>query len=179
MEINILLIITIFLAIVKICDGYKKGMIKEIISLVTLCVLSTMVALIAAGLSSYHDGKYYNMIVAVILLALLGIVHHLLGIVFFSAKMISKLPIIHGLDKLFGIVFGLFEVILFLWTLYTLIMMLELGAIGQVILTYTEENSILTEIYRHNYLAGLVEQILPKLSFLPTIINEIGQKNRY
>ena len=78
LSINILLIIVIIAAIGKACDGYKKGMVKEIISLVSMLILCGVIALIAGGVSSYHDGKMVHVIVTVVLLGLLGIVHHLL-----------------------------------------------------------------------------------------------------
>ena len=170
MEINILLVAAAAAAIIKMIDGYKKGMIKEIMSLVSMVILCVVAALLANGVSSYHDGKIFNVIVMGALLAALGIVHHLLGLVFFSAKMLSKLPVVHFVDKLLGIVFGAFEIILVLWTIYTFIMMMDLGVIGQVVLAYTEESEILSWIYRHNYLAYGIERLLEEFSFIPLSI---------
>lgn len=167
MSINILLVIVVIAAAAKIFDGYKKGMVKQIISLVTMVILCGVAALLANGISSYHDGKMFHVIIAVVLLALLGLVHHLLGVVFFSAKLITKLPVVNFVNKLLGIIFGLFEVVLILWTVYTFAMMMDLGAIGQMILSYTEESSILAWLYRHNYLAYGIEQLLSKFSFVP------------
>ncbi len=160
MKINILLVVVLLFACFKMVDGYKKGMVKEIISLVSLIVLSAVVALLAKGFGSYQKGEIVQLVVAVILLALLGLVHHLLGVVFFSAKLISKLPVIHFVNKLLGIVFGLLEVILFLWTADMLVMMLELGVIGDMIVSYTEESEILSWLYRHNYLAYGIQNLL-------------------
>lgn len=36
---NILLIIVVILALLKLMDGFKKGMVKEIISLISMIVL--------------------------------------------------------------------------------------------------------------------------------------------
>ncbi len=164
---NFLFLLVILAAILKVIDGYKKGMVKEIISLVSLLVLSGVAALLAQGISSYNDGKIFNVIVAVVLLVLLGIAHNLLKLVFFSAKIVSKLPVVHFLDKLLGVVFGVFEVVLLLWTVYTLVMMLELGALEEVILSYTRENGLLAWLYRHNYLAYAIEKLLARFSFVP------------
>jgi len=164
---NFLFLLVILAAILKVIDGYKKGMVKEIISLVSLLVLSGVVALLAQGISSYNDGKIFNVIVAVVLLVLLGIAHNLLKLVFFSAKIVSKLPVVHFLDKLLGVVFGVFEVVLLLWTVYTLVMMLELGALEEIILSYTRENELLAWLYRYNYLAYAIEKLLAKFSFVP------------
>ncbi len=167
MSINILLIVMILFAAFKIVQGYKHGMVRELISLISLLVLCAVVALLANGISSYHDGKIFNVIVVVLLLAILGIAHHLLGVVFFSAKLISRLPVLHFADKLLGIVFGVLEAVLLLWTVYTLIMMMETGAIGQLILSFTQESRILSWLYGNNWLAYGIEHALDSFSFAP------------
>ena len=167
MKVNIMLIIVVIAVVYKIADGYKKGMTKEIISFVSLIVLCIVGALIAGGVNNYLDGKSFNVAVMVFLLALVGIIHHLLGVFFFSLKLVTKLPVIHFADKLLGIVFGALEVILILWTIYTLIMMMDMGMIGQVILSYTEDSKILAWFYEHNYLAYGIERIMEKFDFVP------------
>lgn len=176
LNLNLLLIIAGIVCVIKMADGYRKGMVREIISLVSLAVLSGVVALIAYGVSSYYDGKFYNTAVIVVLLGLLGVAHHLLRVVFFSAKMVTKLPVVHFGDKLLGVVFGIFEVVVALWILYTCIMMMDTGAIGQLILSYTEESPILLWVYQHNYLARWIERILDQFSFVPLdVINELSE----
>lgn len=164
MNINFLLIIVVILAIFKMADGYKKGVVKEIISLVSMAVLCAVAALIAGGISSYNDGKIFNAVAAVILLVVLIIAHQLLKMVFFSAKLVSNLPVIHFVNKLLGAVFGVFEVVLLLWTLYTLTMMMKLGAVGEIIVSFTQESRVLVWLYEHNYLAYVVELLMAKLS---------------
>ena len=160
---NILLIIVAVAALCKLIDGYKKGMVKEIISLVSMVVLCLVAGLIAFGAKNYMTGKVLGVVIAVVLLSLIGIVHHLLGLVFFSAKVIARLPVIHSVNKLLGAVFGVFEVVLILWTVYTFIMMGNLGNMGMVagiITEYTKESQILTWIYRHNLIAAGIEKII-------------------
>ncbi|MCM1190226.1 MAG: CvpA family protein [bacterium] len=169
MNINILLIAVIVAAVVKAVDGYKKGMVKEIVSLVSMAILCAVIALLAGGISSYHDGKIFHVVVTVLLLGVLGVVHHLLGLVFFSAKLLSKLPVVSFVNKFLGIVFGVVEVVLILWTVYTFVMMMNLGAIGQMILSYTQESEFLAFLYRHNYLAYGIERLLDKFQFIPLI----------
>lgn len=161
---NLLFIIVLILLIYNVVDGYKKGMVRQFISLVSLIVLCIVVALIGNGLQSYFEGNIVNVVIMVLLLCLVGIAHHLLGIVFFSAKMISKLPVVHWLDKLLGIAFGILETVLILWTIYTFTMMMDLGMIGQQILEYTAGNEILTWFYQHNYLAHWVEHFVSELA---------------
>lgn len=156
---NILLIIAAVLLLFNVVDGYKKGMVKSVISFVSLIILCIVVALIGNGLQSYFDGQVLNVVIMVLLLCVLGIAHHLLGIVFFSAKLISKLPIVHSVDKVLGVVVGILETVLIVWTIYTFTMMLDMGMIGTQIVEYTRENNVLTWFYEHNYLAYWVQKI--------------------
>ena len=165
---NLLFVIVLIVMFFNIVSGYKKGMVREIISLISLIVMCVVVALIGNGLNSYFDGEIANVIIAVLLICLVGIVHHLLGVVFFSAKVISRLPVVSWIDKLLGMLFGIVETILILWTIYAFIMMLDMGMIGQQILVYTRENQILTWLYENNYLAVWLERLNSEISFLPS-----------
>lgn len=150
---NLLAIIVLILLVVKVLEGYNRGAIKEIISFVSLIVLCAVAALIGKGLESYLHKEFVGVAVTILLLCVLGIAHHLLGLIFFSAKLISKLPVVHWLDKIMGMAVGALEVILLLWTVYTFIMYFGLGVIGQQILAYTQENSVLLWLYQYNFLA--------------------------
>ena len=161
---NILLLAVIAFTILKIADGYKKGMVKEIISFVSLVVMCVVVLLLGSGLHSYMEKEIVGVVIAVLLLVILGIAHHVLKLVFFSAKLISKLPIVHSVDKLLGMVVGVLEVVLILWTVYTFIMYFEMGMIGNLIIEYSRDSRILTWLYEHNMLAGVVEKALSNVA---------------
>lgn len=163
---NLLAIIVFIFLICKVVEGFKRGMVKEIISFISLIVLCVVVVLIGAGLQSYLEKEYVGVAAAVLLLAVLGIAHHLLGVVFFSAKMIVKLPIVHWVDKLLGMAVGVLETVLILWTIYAFIMSFGLGMIGQQILAYTQENAVLSWLYRYNYLAAWISSLSDKLTFI-------------
>lgn len=166
-NVNLLLIAVLILAVINVVMGYKKGMVKAVISLVSLVVLCVVGLLLANGISSYNAGKFFQVALVIILLVVIGVAHHLLGVVFFSAKLVAKLPVVHSIDKLLGIVFGILETVLILWTVYTFAMMMDLGMIGQLIRTCAGENSFLAWMYQHNYLAYGLEMFLSKFSFVP------------
>lgn len=156
---NWVLIIAIVLLIWRIADGYKKGMVKEILSFISLLVLCVAVVLIGNALNSYFDKEVIKTAVAVILLLVLIIVHRLLGLVIFPAKLIVKLPLVRSLDKLLGVIIGILETILIIWTVYALIMTFGLGMIGQQILIYVEESKVLLALFEYNYLAKILEPV--------------------
>ena len=161
---NILLLAVIVVTILKIMDGYKKVMVKEIISFVSLVVMCVVILLLGSGLRSYMEKEILGVAIAVLLLVILGIAHHALKLVFFSAKLISKLPIVHSADKILGMLVGALEVVLILWTIYTFIMYFEMGMIGNLMIEYSRDSKILTWLYEHNMLAGVVEKAISNIT---------------
>lgn len=158
MNINIVLIIMVIVLAAAVAGGYKNGFVRTVISLVSLIITCAVVSLIGYGVKSYFEGSIFNVVAMVLLLCLVGIVRHLLNVVFFSAKVISKLPVISYGDKLLGIVFGVLETAVVLWTIYILIMLLDIGVVGQMILDGTRDSGILSWMYEHNYLAYFLEK---------------------
>lgn len=160
---NWLLIIVALVLIWRIAEGIERGMVKEIISFVSLVVLCLTVVLIGTAVSKYLDKDIISVIVAIVLLLILCIVHRLLSIVFFSAKLIAKLPVIKSLDKVLGAVFGVLETLVLLWTLFSMIMAFGMGMLGQQILQYAADSKILSFIFRYNYLQVLVDFLAQKM----------------
>ena len=165
MEINLLLIALLLLSCFKLVRGYKNGIVKEVISLISLLLLCAVAGLVANGIQSYQKGRFLNVIVAVVLLVVLSIAHHLLSLVFFSAKLVSELPVIRYVNQLLGAVFGVCEGVLFLWLVYMLNDMLELGTTGETIRSFTEQSGLLTWLYENNWLAYGLQQLLALLPF--------------
>ena len=85
------------------------------------------------------------------------IAHRLLGLVFFSAKLISKLPVVHTADKLLGAIVGVVETALIIWLIFALTD--KMGMVGTIILENTQGNRILNFLYAHNYLQYFLTQI--------------------
>ncbi|MBD5461101.1 MAG: CvpA family protein [Lachnospiraceae bacterium] len=164
---NWLLIVFALVLLWRVVEGCKRGMVKEIISFVSLVVLCVAGALLGSALTNYFEQDVISMVVAIVLLLALCIAHRILSLFFFSAKLVSKLPVIHSLDKLLGIVIGALETVLLIWTVYTLLVTVDTGEIGEQILAYVQSSKILTFFYEHNMLAGLVEAVMDKIVMLP------------
>lgn len=164
---NWLVVIFLVLLVWRISAAYKRGMVKEIISFVSLLVLSLAVGLIGTAVLSYFEQDIVSLIIAVILLVVLCVANQIVSVFFFSAKALAKLPIISFANKVCGAFVGVLETILILWTLYTLLVTIDMGAIGQQILVWVQENPILTFLYEYNYLAKWIGVLSDKLSILP------------
>jgi len=93
----------------RICAGFKKGMVQEVISLIAMGVAGFCMVLILGAIGSYLDKEIGQLIQFIVVLIVVCLAYRLINILFTSLQLISKLPIIKGLDKLLGAVVGLAE----------------------------------------------------------------------
>ena len=93
----------------RMIAGFRKGMVQEVISLIAMVVAGVCVVLILGGIGSYLDREIGRVIQIVAVLFVVCLVYRLVHTLFTSLELISKLPIIKGLDKLLGIVVGFAE----------------------------------------------------------------------
>ncbi len=93
----------------RIYAGFKKGMVQEVISLIAMGVAGFCVMLILGAIGSYLDKEIGQLIQFIVVLIVVCLAYRLINILFTSLQLISKLPIIKGLDKLLGAVVGLAE----------------------------------------------------------------------
>ena len=161
---NYFLIAFLILMGILAIAGYSRGMVKEIISFVSLVFLSCVALLALMGITSYTKGRVIQLTAVVLLLAILGIVKIILETVFTSAKFIAGLPVVKWLDKVMGVAAGACESIVILWMLYAFVMYLDLGAIEYVLMEYVKGSKILTFFYEYNYLAYYLEPVFLILS---------------
>lgn len=138
--------------------------------LVSLIILCVTVALITNVMKSYQQGQIFNTILMVLMLTILGVVQFLLKPIFFSAKLVVKLPIVSWADKMLGILAGILETVLLLWTLDFFVMIMDMGAISAQILEWTRGNIVLKWFFENNYLALFLQAISQKVSFLPHLL---------
>ncbi len=103
------LIIIVLIFIWRIAAGFKKGMVHEIVSLIAMAVAGFCMLLIFAAVESYFNKEMGQLIQFVLVLLAVCIVYRLINTLFTSLQLISKLPIIKGLDKILGAVVGLAE----------------------------------------------------------------------
>lgn len=103
------LIIIVLIFIWRITAGFKKGMVREIISLVAMAAAGFCMLLILGAIESYINKEIGQLIQFVLVLIAVCLAYRLISILFTSFKLISKLPVIKGLDKLLGAVVGFVE----------------------------------------------------------------------
>lgn len=108
----IALIIIALIFIWRITTGFRKGMVQEIISLIAMVVAGVCIFLIMGAVGNYLNHEIGKMVQVIVVLFVVCIVYRLVHVLFTSLELISKLPIIKGLDKLLGALIGCVEAVL-------------------------------------------------------------------
>lgn len=108
----IALVIIALIFIWRITTGFRKGMVQEIISLIAMAVAGVCIFLIMGAVGNYLNHEIGKMVQVIVALFVVCIVYRLVHILFTSLELISKLPIIKGLDKLLGALIGCVEAVL-------------------------------------------------------------------
>lgn len=103
------LIVIALVFIWRIAAGFKKGMVQELISLIAMAAAGICVFLILGAVGSYLEKEIGQVIQIVVVLFAVCLAYRLVSILFVSLKLISKLPIVKGLDKIMGAAVGFVE----------------------------------------------------------------------
>jgi len=87
-----------------------------------------------------------------------------LRIVIIWLNLISRLPIIYGMNKIAGAALGLAEALVFVWVACLVLILFSATEIGKSILVQIHDSIWLTWLYDHNMLSylvvGLVKTVL-------------------
>lgn len=105
----IALIIIAIIFIWRITAGFRKGMVQEIISLIAMAIVGVCVILILGAIGSYLNQEIGKTIQMVVVLIVVCLIYRLVHVLFTSLELISKLPIVKGVDKLLGAAVGMAE----------------------------------------------------------------------
>lgn len=117
----IALIIIALIFIWRVATGFRKGMVQEIVSLIAMAVAGVCIFLILGAVGNYLNHEIGKMVQIIVVLFVVCLVYRLVHILFTSLKLISKLPVIKGVDKLLGALIGCAEAALIVGVLVYLL----------------------------------------------------------
>lgn len=150
MSINILWMIVVVSIVIGTIAGFKRGFVESTMRLVTSLLGIVVLVVLAKGVGNFLKGSYLNVLMALILLAVLRIFHRVGKLILDSCKLVSKLPMVHSLDKIAGMVLGLAEAVVFIWLAFILIGVMNPFGIQEMVMAQVYESSLLTLLYRTN-----------------------------
>lgn len=111
-------LISFLLAAWRMKKGFRNGMMKEIVNILSTAVSCVSIVLIFLTVSSVMAKTFSMLTVCVLGLIGIGIVFKLCKLIFAPVTAIVNISIINGLDKIAGAVLGLGEAIICSWFLY-------------------------------------------------------------
>ncbi|MCD8068253.1 MAG: CvpA family protein [Lachnospiraceae bacterium] len=156
---NALLVVVIIVAVWRTVVGFRRGMVKELISMVGLIFAAIVGFLAVNALQGYAQSNFFEVIVCVVLIAVVAVVHSVLKLVFFSAKVVSSLPVISTVNQLCGLIFGFLEAIVIYWILCYALVSLDMGMAGSYLREMIRENAVLYSLYQYNIIGALVDNL--------------------
>lgn len=145
------LVVVILFAVYLMCRGYKKGFTKQISEIIALAAAFFVLALLYMLFSSYQAGETVNVVYSIIFLVIFALIHGIVKFFLGSAKAISRLPIIHFLDKVLGIAAGAIKSLLIVWLLFMFCMEYNVGELTEYVRADIAKSTILKLIYQFNF----------------------------
>ncbi len=157
MSINILWIIVVVSMVIGSMTGFKRGLVEGIMRLVTSLLGIVVLVILAKGIGNFLQGSYVNVLIALILLAVLRIFHRIGKLVLDSCKLVSKLPVIHSLDKVTGLLLGLTEVVVFIWLVFLFVGVMNPFGLQEWFMAQVNQSVFLSILYKLNGLILLLQ----------------------
>ena len=160
---NILLIVLVLIMIWRIAMGMNRGGVRETIAFVNVIFAALVLGLVSMVINAYHAGNYIGIALFVIAIVAVSVIYSILKIVFFSAKVISKLPVVSSADKLLGLLIGVAETLIIYWAMCCVFLYVDLGVLEEQLMLMIRESAVLTGLYEYNLLGVLMDMLKAKL----------------
>ncbi|MDD3204687.1 MAG: CvpA family protein [Lachnospiraceae bacterium] len=149
---NIVLIVVLLITVCTAINGYKKGMVEEIISLVTLVAGVALLAIIVSIVSNYLNKEISNVVIGIVLFIVIVLLMQVAQVISKGLRIIFKLPVISGVNKIAGFLLGIMEGVVLVWLVFILLQCFQFGTFETKILQDVEQNPLLAYLYQNNYL---------------------------
>lgn len=98
--------------------GFHNGMMKEVVTIISVIVSCACIALLFFMISSIVAHTFTTLAVCVAGLIGIGLLFKFCNLIFGPITAITEISVVSGLDKLAGVVMGICEAALLSWILY-------------------------------------------------------------
>ena len=130
--------------------GHHKGLAMEIASLISVLLSLLGVALIVRMIGSYLEENTSGLIQALVFFVALAFLFQIFKLIIVSLKILTKLPVIHFLNRFLGMIVGVAEGVIVVWALFIVITKYDVAGQSAKWLIQIAENDILFYIYKMN-----------------------------
>lgn len=136
--------------------GYMRGMVEEVASTVGLVLALIAIGMFVVAAKGYMEQQAVRAILGIVCMVIAVLTYKITDFIFSSLKIISKIPVIRGANKLLGFAAGGAEAILLIWIVFIIVVAFEFGGIGVYIIDSVKENAFLSFLFQNNYLAKVL-----------------------
>lgn len=168
--VNIPFIIAIIILIVRMIVATKRGMTKEICSLVATTAAGIAIILISFAIKNYINHDKILFVLTVLLIAVFGIIYKLIDGILTTLKLIASLPIIKHADKLLGVFIGIIEAVAVVWIVFSVVMIMDSGYLQTVVVDCVQVNPIMRFLYNNNLFYSAISSFSDSFSSLESYI---------
>ena len=162
---NLLLVISCIIIFILSVYGHKAGFVKMLAPIVSglfalafMFLLKDWLFVFIFRWTIFRGEHVLARVVVILLIYLICVLGFKWGIG--VLKLLTKLPIVHGLNKLLGLILGFMEGFLLVWLLLYIIQIKEGSFLGIDFQTMIMENSFLRFLYAHNLITHLMLSLI-------------------
>lgn len=156
----IVLGIVICIYIWRIYQGSRNGLIDEAGALADFVIVSLAVISGIVVIESALEKHLIGILVSGIILLIILIARKLIRFIFCSLGLLTKLPLLSGLNKFMGLLAGIAEATVVIWVAFAVISCLKIPVKGQLLVELIRENIFLNFLYQRNLLYNFIQRMI-------------------
>lgn len=158
-EINIIWIIVVIALAMGGMAGFKRGLVEGVIRITSDILGIAVLVILVKGIGCFIQGNILSVLMALILLAIIRILHRLVKLLLDSCRLVSRLPVVKWVDRLAGTLLGIARVVCVIWIIFILVGYFDPGHFNDWLLTQVRESTLLSMIYHTNYFIKLIQML--------------------
>lgn len=158
---NYMVMVIVAIMIVCVLLGYFKGLVGEIISIIALLLGILGMAILAVVVGNALDHEFGGAIMAALFLLVYIVLVQLIKVILKGINFLTKLPIINGLNKSLGTLFGVLQGLIIIWVLFIVISKYNISDMNKEWIDMIRENKYTEILYKYNVLSIFFADKLP------------------
>lgn len=155
-KVNVLAVIFIILVVCGVWKGFKHGLADEVNGLLSLFMALVVISTALLLLGGILQKNTKVIVISTVILVIISFLYRLLSMVMKSIETVAKLPLISLANRLAGAAAGAVEILIIFWIIYIIVDSFPTGVFGRRIMDWTEESTLLINIYNRNYIANWI-----------------------
>lgn len=159
-QVNILFIVLIVCAIIKMKYGFEEGFSKGLYRIVVTIVSIIVILEIIKGIRGALLHQTLVIISAVISLLLILVIYKIINLPLISLKLMAKTPGLHALDKVLGSALGMIECLLLFWIAFVAVDFIKYEPVSKWIIEQANGNFVISFLYNKNYIKEILAHLL-------------------